>query len=117
MRTTFDVIGHEVKESCSVTFQNNHYIFGGLDNQRQVLQVESCGLTAVGTLAFNHETGACASTGGLIVLCFDYTDYKQCRQSSSPLGPWTLMPASTYDHRSTSIATSRGTTSECRHLK
>ena len=88
----------------------SHAVFGGEKNERQVLQVDDCGLSRIGTTPFDHVFGACASTDVLIMLCFnlDSNDYKRCRQASSPSGPWTQMALSRYDHRATSIATSAG---------
>ena len=120
LSTTINFNGKEVENSCAVTYENKNYIFGGQSgaNKRQVLELDNCELTEIGTLTFDHYHGACGSFNSVIVLCFDVlSDLKQCRQSSSPLGPWTLMATSTYEHKMTSIATSPGTTSERRHLR
>ena len=106
--TNFKFDGKEVDESCGVTFQNKHFIFGGNLNKRQVLQVKYCGLTTIGSTPFDHFEGACGSTDALIILCFDTFDAKRCRQATLPTGPWTQMALSTYDHRWTSIASSPG---------
>ena len=97
-------------KSCGVTFKNKHLIFGGDENKRQVLQVDNCGLTELGLIPFDHSFGACGSTDKVIVLCFDVNskDAKECRQASSPSGPWTEMAQSSFGHRVTSIATSPG---------
>ena len=116
LSTTFDLDGQEVYMSCGVTFQNKQYIFGGDKNKRQVLQIDDCGLNKLGLIPFDHRSGACGSTSGVIVLCFhtdsdrDFSNgaYKSCRQSSSPSDSWTQMAPSTYAHRDTSIATSPG---------
>ena len=111
LSTSFDFNDQEVYRACGVTHENNLFIYGGdyySDLQRQVLQVIDCGLTSIGTIPFDHEYGACDSANELIVLCFDYNDSKQCRQSSTPLGPSSEMTPSTYDHRHTQIATSPG---------
>ncbi len=91
---------------CGVTHENNLLIYGYDDNV--VLQVVNCSLTSIGTIPFDHEWGACDSSNGLIVLCFDYYDNRQCRQSSTPLGSWSEMTPSTFDHKLTQIATSPG---------
>ena len=114
---SFDLNGHEVYESCGVTHENKFLIYGGGDNKRQVLQVVDCGLASYGTIQFDHNAGACDSSNGIIVLCFDYYDNKQCRQSTAPLGEWNEMPLSTYAHRETKIAMSSGNLVNCRHLK
>ena len=100
--------GHSVYQSCAVTHENNFYIYGGDSDERQVLQVDNCGLTLIGSLSFDHDKGACGSSNGVIVLCFDVSDTKQCRKSTSPLGEWSEMTSSTYEHRWISIALSPG---------
>ena len=94
--------------SCGVTHENIFFIYGGFPNERQVLQLIDCGLSSIGTLPFDYAWGACDSSNGLILLCFDINDTKQCRQATTPLGPWSEMTPSTYDHRATQIATSPG---------
>ena len=96
--------------SCGVTHENNFFIYGGESNKRQVLQLVDCALTLLGTIPFNHEHGTCGSSNGLIVLCFADYDAKQCRKSLKPLGEWSEMTPSTFDHGSTQIATSPGVT-------
>ena len=108
LSTRFDYNDQEVEQSCGVTYENNFFIYGGDLNTRQVLQVIDCGLSSIGTLLFDHYFGACDSANGLILLCFDENDTKQCRQATTPLGPWSEMTPSTYDHRWTQIATSPG---------
>ena len=108
LSTAFDLNGQEVFESCGVTHENNHYIYGGDENKRQVLQLIDCSLSLIGTIPFNHEWGACDSSNGIIVLCFDINNYKRCRQATTPLGEWRELTPSTYEHRITHIATSPG---------
>ena len=96
---------------------NNFFIYGGRSKKRHVLQVIDCGLSSIGTIPFDHSWGACDSANGLILLCFDDYDFKQCRQATTPLGPWSEIIPSTYDHRSTQIATSPGNLIDCRYLK
>ena len=112
LSTSIDLKGHEVHRSCGVTFQNAQYIFGGLNNKRQILLIDGCGLISVGSTPFDHSLGACSSTDEVIVLCFNYSstnDAKRCRQASSLNGTWTELALSKNDHRLTSIATSPGT--------
>ena len=94
-------------KSCGVTHENNYLIYGGRE-KRQILKLVDCGLTSIGELDFDHDKGACASSDGVIYLCFHQDDSDQCRQSASPLGPWSLMTKSTHYHRWTSIASSPG---------
>ena len=107
----FSFNAEEVDESCAVTHENKYYIFGGRVNTRQVLQLDNCRLTSIGSIDFTHDGGACGSANGVIILCFNTVnsmDYKRCRQAATPNGPWTEMALSTYDHKDTSIATSTG---------
>ena len=104
----FDLNYQEVKSSCGVTHENNFFIYGGESNKRQVLQLVDCALTLFGTIPFDHGFGPCGSSNGLIVLCFADYDAKQCRKSLKPLGEWSEMTPSTFDHGSTQIATSPG---------
>ena len=117
LSTRFNLNGQEVESSCGVTFQNILFIYGGQSNTRQILQVTDCSLSPIGTLPFDHDAGACESSNGIIVLCFDTNDAKQCRQATTPLGEWSDMALSTYDHRFTQIATSPGNLVNCRHIK
>ena len=111
--TSFSFNGHEVYASCGVTHENNYFIYGDDDLMRQVLKLDNCGLTKLEPLPFNHHRGACGSSNGTIFLFFSSetwgpTDYKQCRRATSPLGPWTFMEPSNYDHRYTALAASQG---------
>ena len=110
LSTAFDLNGQEVDKSCGVAFQNNQYLFGGNNNQKQILQIDDCRLVWIDSLKFDHRVGACASTDSVVVLCFNdkESDAKRCRQAPSPNGPWTELAPSTHDHRSTSIANSPG---------
>ena len=115
--TGFSFNGQEVYLSCGVTHENSLFIYGGSANERQVLQVIDCGLNLIGILPFDHIEGACDSANGLILLCFVENESKLCRQAATPLGPWSEMTPSTYDHRWTQIATSPGNLVTCRNLK
>ena len=108
---------HEVDKSCGVTHENNFFIYGGVVNRKQVLQLINCGLTFIGALPFNHFMGACDSSNGRIVLCFDRgepykveedSNSRQCRRATSPLGPWSEMPLSAVDHDNVPIVASPG---------
>ena len=97
--------------SCGVTYENTHYIFGGFEQTRQVLQLTlNCGLDVIGEMPFETmSAGACGTLGSDIVLCFD--ENRLCRYSPTPTGSeWRNMSLSTHEHRSVSIATSSGST-------
>ena len=115
--TSIDFNRAEVLFSCAVTHANKFYIYGGRyteKQRRQVLQLVDCKIDSIGTLPFDHYYGACGSQAlshsgaHVILLCFDYTDVKQCRYATEPLGPWNVMTESTWHHQSTSIATTPG---------
>ena len=112
LSTNFDFNGQEVFYSCGVTFQNKHFIFGGSNkHKRQIIQINDCDLIEIGSISFDHYSGACGSTDEMVILCFNSNgsnDYKRCRQASSPNGPWTQIALSTYKHSLTSIANSPG---------
>ena len=73
-----------------MTYRNQHYIFGGDSNKKQILQITGCSLTNIGTLAFNFKYGACANVDdSSIYLCFSLAggnEYRLCRFSTSPIG-------------------------------
>ena len=103
----------EVKYSCSLTWQNELYVFGGSawQTNRQISKVTSCRLASIGQLAFEHVLGDCVSVAGnAIVLCFNNADgdYKKCRMASSPTGEFSEMEQSRYEHIFTRIATNDG---------
>ena len=110
LSTAFDFQDFQsVFESCGVTHENNFFIYGGrYENKRQVLQLTDCSLSNIGSIPFDHWYGACDSTNGTIVLCFDVNDNKQCRHATTPLGEWRDMALSTYNHQGTQIAMSPG---------
>merc|ERR1711970_25274 len=107
--TTFRFNGAYVTHSCSVTLENNHYIFGGQHNMRQILQVDNCGLTNIGSLPFDFYYGACDKANNGFVLCFASTQPNTCRKSLSPTGPWTEMAPTKHGYAYNAIAGSPDT--------
>ena len=99
----------QVYHSCSLTWRNEHFVFGGSSQKRQISQIVGCELKRVGSLAFDHYFGACTTVGNsLIYLCFNYEsgDYKKCRMATSPMGQFEEINPSTDDHEYTRIAAS-----------
>ena len=100
--------GTEVYHSCSLTWENRHFIFGGNNEKTQISMVDECKLKLVGQLAFNHYFGGCANVDDrLIYLCFNSDnseDYKKCRYSISPLGEFQQISDSNHQHSFTRIA-------------
>ena len=100
----------EVYHSCSVTWQNQFYIFGGDKKKNQVSMLNGCKLERVGTLTFDHWLGACAAANQKILLCFNLSvnDGKKCRMASSPTGQFSEISSSKFDHQQTRIAVGEG---------
>ena len=124
----FDIpLASQIHYSCSVNWKNQMIIFGGEDLRRQINQVQGCSLekigfgshriqlwnyallvrTSSGTLAFDHDGGACTSHNDKIYLCFSWEgDEKLCRQASGPLEAFSEMQRSNYEHTLTGMAAS-----------
>ena len=106
----------QVYKSCSLTWQNELYVFGGSTKQTksQISKVKSCRLEPIGELKFDHAYGDCVNVAGKqIVLCFNYGllqdgDLKKCRMAASPTDEFSKMAPSEYNHAQTRIATNDG---------
>ena len=102
--------GTEVYRSCALTWRNEFFVFGGNSQTRQISKLSGCRLSLVGTLAFDHYLATCSNVGGqAIYLCFNANnadDYKKCRSATNPLGNFTEVTLSTFEHRFTRIASS-----------
>ena len=101
----------EVWHSCSVTFRNRFYVFGGGNQKRQISEVTKCGLSRIGSLNFDHENGACSNVDDReIYICFDSNSdlesTKQCRSAVNPLEKFTKIALSSYDHLNARTAAS-----------
>ena len=97
----------QVWGSCSMTFKNQHFVFGGETETKQISQIIGCSLTRVSTLSFDHIRAACTNVdNNKIYLCFNdgSGDYKKCLVSSSPTGQYTEVQESTHEHRHATIA-------------
>ena len=105
-----------VSNSCSLTWKNELYVFGGdigSETNTQISKVTSCRLETIAQLAFNHVYGDCVNVASnIIVLCFNSAstsgDERKCRMASSPTGDFSVMTPSRYDHKYTRIATNDG---------
>ena len=103
--------GTEVVCSCSMTWKNELYIFGGGREMRQISKLVGCQLTKVGELDFDHYWGACANVADAkLYLCFNDNlgDLNKCRVATSPTSVLEEINQSSYDHRWTRIAASEG---------
>ena len=98
----------EVHHSCSVTYRNRFYVFGGDQHKRQISEVTKCELTRIGNLDFDHHWGSCSSVNDQeIYLCFDWSNTYQCRSADDPLGRFTEIAPSIYPHRLSRTAASK----------
>ena len=89
----------ELHNSCSVTYHNRFYVYGGDWLTKQISEVTQCGVRRIGTLDFRHLLGSCSNVGDQeIYLCFDKGDIRQCRSGVDPVGKFTEIAPSTYDH-------------------
>ena len=99
----------EVYQSCSITWNNQFYVFGGVNKLTQISKVTNCRLEIVGELAFEYPLGACVNVADeLIYLCFDHYNGKKCRLGASPIGKFNEITSSHYEHKSNRIATNNG---------
>ena len=98
----------QVYSSCGITFNGQFFIYGGDGNyDRQVAKVNGCSLEIVGSLEFDFQRGGCTTANNQILLCFDYYgDHKTCYSSMNPMGPFTTIDKSIYEHAKIRIASS-----------
>ena len=65
-----EAIKLKVNYSCSVNFQNEMFIFGGMFIKDQISKVTGCSMTRIGTLDFDFNGGGCANfEDRSIILC------------------------------------------------
>ena len=99
----------QVFYSCSITFKGKFYVFGGVNEKKQISVIDDCMLKRVGSLPFEFDLGACTNVNDFeFYLCFDYNNIKTCRKSSDPFGPFTTIADSTGTHKATRIANDGG---------
>ena len=99
----------EVRDSCSVQYEGEIWIFGGFNNLRQIARVNGCGIEQrQEQLDFDFHSGGCGISSGSIFLCFDIFDARQCHQGQiGPLGQFEpVTEQSTYQHKYTRIGAS-----------
>ena len=99
--------------SCSVVWQGKMYLFGGLNQKRQISVVDNCKLTRKAELEFDMHYGACAQRDNAqIFICFEVASqeetHKNCRRSKGPLKKFKKLQSSTYSHGLTRIAVTSG---------
>ena len=102
----------EVYRSCSVTWNNELYIFGGAHNKRQISKLVRYKLQVIGNLPFDFQFGGCTTmASGKLFLCFSLYDYKRCQWSTEPLGHFYNSTLAFHYHDSIRISSS-----ECKLL-
>ena len=93
--------------SCSLTWNNEMYIFGGSSNKRQISKLVWYNLQLIGSLPFDFRFGGCTNMAGRkIFLCFDVLNNKRCHWSTDPLGKLNDLPLASYSHQDTQISSS-----------
>ena len=98
-----------------MTWRNDHFIFGGYKEKTQISKIIDCKLTNLGHLKFDFKSGACTNVAeSRLYLCFnDGTgDYKQCWSGPSPVGSYTKIAESAYEHGSSFISSGKGQISQ-----
>ena len=100
----------EVDRSCSIQWQNYYFVFGGFTQKRQVSVVNGNRLERKGSLAFDFNEGGCTVLNQItIVLCFaTFGEQDVCRQSNNPLGSFTKLPNSNFNHYAIRLASFNG---------
>ena len=107
-----------VYHSCGLTWQNEHYVFGGTNdggvkqrNKVARIDTRTCRLEIIKELNFPMTFVACATMGTEIYLCFgrgNPSESKTCHKSLSPLGEYTELAPTEFYHRMIRIAASHG---------
>ena len=94
--------------SCSMTYKNEFFVFGGAgESRRQISKLSGCRIERIGTLDFDHYIGACTGVRDTrIYFCFSRYDSKKCRYAGNPLDTFTEAASSSFEHEATSIAAS-----------
>ena len=94
-------------QSCSLTWNNKLFIFGGAYERKQISRLDGYKLNRIGSLFFDHQYGACSQMNNkYIFLCFSSKDTTTCRRSTSPLESFVKIASSTYSHRGISVSAS-----------
>ena len=100
----------EVRDSCSVQYEGEMWIFGGFNNLRQIARVNGCGIEQLSEqLDFDFHSGGCGVSSGSIFLCFHLFDARQCHQTGE-MGPFgefePIERQSSFDHKYTRLGAS-----------
>ena len=88
--------------SCSVTWENQLFVFGGCTKKRQISKLVGYNLKAIGSLPFDHWWATCTNMANKkLFLCFNDNSYdtRKCRWTDEPLGDFQQVSLSKYDHQ------------------
>ena len=113
---TFDS-GALADHSCSLTFKNQFYVFGGISEygqQSQLSILKGTQLKRIGNLEFDFDYGACANADNRrIYLCFhspydpNEIEEKTCRFATDPKKEFKSVGLAKYRHATTRVASSK----------
>ena len=101
----------EVYHSCSITWRSQFFLFGGEKEKTQISTITGCKLDRIGTLSFELDFGGCANINDeTIYLCFSITegDSRKCRIGQSPVGDFSGIDDSSYQHGGMKLGVSEG---------
>ena len=103
------------EKSCAVKFQNEVYIYGSIQNPRQILKLDCQNkeFISVGNLRMDFNDGTCATNTKLLILCFADQNNQLCYQSKNPVPKqwwqkFTKLQKSHFRHELASISASKG---------
>ena len=101
----------QIYGSCTVSWKNQNFMFGGANKMTQISKLEDCKVKYIGKLPFYHRFGTCATLNNeLIYLCFSAHQthaIKVCKVSKLPTGSYNDIATSSFDHAFTKIVNSK----------
>ena len=101
-------------QSCSVSFRDEFYFYGGIDSRQIVsLRCNKNGFQRLGKLKFDFVDGSCIANKQLIFACFGNENRHQCYKSKYPVPfswwEWfTVVPPTEALHILGTVAVSEG---------
>ena len=98
----------DVYYGCSITYRGDFYVLGSKNEKTQIAKVNGCRLERIGSLSFEFYSGGCSVANEEIFICFSYNDKKQCYVGNDPLGSFSKISKSNFDHDGTHIASNNG---------
>ncbi|CBY30414.1 unnamed protein product [Oikopleura dioica] len=74
----FDFAGHDFETACSVGFEGEYYIIGGIKNFQRVSKVSHCGLSQVDFMYQAFYEHRCTNWNGALHICGSAVDAGAC---------------------------------------